>query len=478
MWTRRALVPVVVALGVVGGVIALVHTRSAAAGASWIPDLAVGIAFLLAGLVIGRRPGAEIEGLLVAGVALAWFAGDLFASVPLLYRGVLVHAALAMPRGALRQTLARVLVIAVYVASVVPLLASNQWLTLVLALAVCVAAVLADGAKRQAGLLVGGLIGLGAVVHLVAPIAADTEILTVFEVALCAVAGALAAIQAAGIRRTNVADLVVQLGPQDALADLARNDPAVVQDPAFLAAVDAAERLLTANQRLRDELTEQIHALDASRRRLLTVQDDESARLEQRLQHGPVGRLDRIAASLSGTPTANPAAAASLDSARTQAGSTRADLAAISRGLFPSAVADGSLESALHSIAASSPVPVAIELNVSRVQPQVATTVYFVCAEAVANAVRHSGATAITIRVNREAMTNDATPNLVVVEVADNGHGIADVNAGTGLLGLRDRLSIADGVLGVDSSAEAGTRIRARIPDVNRVISAGARKAR
>jgi signal transduction histidine kinase len=52
----------------------------------------------------------------------------------------------------------------------------------------------------------------------------------------------------------------------------------------------------------------------------------------------------------------------------------------------------------------------------------------------------------------------------VVVVVADDGRGGVDVNAGSGLRGLQDRLAAVDGTLSIDSPSERGTRLEARIP--------------
>jgi signal transduction histidine kinase len=52
----------------------------------------------------------------------------------------------------------------------------------------------------------------------------------------------------------------------------------------------------------------------------------------------------------------------------------------------------------------------------------------------------------------------------VVVTVADDGCGGADLDAGTGLRGLRDRVAALDGTLTVSSPSDGGTRIVAEIP--------------
>jgi signal transduction histidine kinase len=50
------------------------------------------------------------------------------------------------------------------------------------------------------------------------------------------------------------------------------------------------------------------------------------------------------------------------------------------------------------------------------------------------------------------------------VEVADAGRGGADLHAGSGLLGLQDRVAALGGSLHLDSPVGAGTRLVAEIP--------------
>jgi signal transduction histidine kinase len=77
--------------------------------------------------------------------------------------------------------------------------------------------------------------------------------------------------------------------------------------------------------------------------------------------------------------------------------------------------------------------------------------------EGMANAMRHSQADGITVRVNLSADT-------LRVEVGDDGVGGADEQAGSGLTGLRQRVESAGGTFSVSSRAGVGTRIAASIP--------------
>ena len=86
-----------------------------------------------------------------------------------------------------------------------------------------------------------------------------------------------------------------------------------------------------------------------------------------------------------------------------------------------------------------------------------ATTAYYVAAEALANALKHAEARSVVIDITHR--NGDLR-----VMVADDGCGGAAVRPGSGLAGLRDRVTATGGELAVDSSPGAGTRVEARLP--------------
>ena len=186
MMHRRGVRVLVVAVCAAGGFAAVVW-RFWGAGADpevWAPDLAVGWAFLASGFVIGDRRDGLRQGVLVAAVGAAWFLADLVPDLTFLHRGVLCHAALAMPRGRVGSASGRGVVMAGYAVTVVPVLAANEAVAVALAGAVVLVSWRAGGARREAGLVVGALLGLVAVAHLVAPDRADANLLLVYEAAL------------------------------------------------------------------------------------------------------------------------------------------------------------------------------------------------------------------------------------------------------------------------------------------------------
>jgi len=92
-----------------------------------------------------------------------------------------------------------------------------------------------------------------------------------------------------------------------------------------------------------------------------------------------------------------------------------------------------------------------------RLDESAEATAYYVISEATSNAQKHSQASAIRLRAS-------VSGGMLSVEVADDGVGGAVEEAGTGLLGLRDRVEAAGGTLEITSPAGQGTRITARIP--------------
>ncbi len=91
-----------------------------------------------------------------------------------------------------------------------------------------------------------------------------------------------------------------------------------------------------------------------------------------------------------------------------------------------------------------------------RLPSAVEVAAYFVCAEALANAVKHAHATRIVIEGDVAAGALDLT-------VTDDGVGGADLS-GSGIQGLRDRLASIGGVLEVSDTAGGGTMVSAIVP--------------
>ena len=93
----------------------------------------------------------------------------------------------------------------------------------------------------------------------------------------------------------------------------------------------------------------------------------------------------------------------------------------------------------------------------NRLPIAVETAAYFVAAEGLTNVAKYSQATHVRVSVKDR-------DGVLALEVADDGIGGADLNKGTGLRGLEDRVAAIDGHLTLDSPLGGGTRLYLVIP--------------
>jgi signal transduction histidine kinase len=239
------------------------------------------------------------------------------------------------------------------------------------------------------------------------------------------------------------------------------HDPALLDDPGLEAALSEAAHLAGSNARLQAEVRAQIAELEASRRRLLLAVDDERRRLEQRLQETAERRLTRLLPELERArhlAEADPVRAARLQRVSEQLEHSLADVSRLAAGLHPRELATGGLARAVQALAARSPVPVELELELPEHLPaEVERAAYFVCSEGLANVAKYADA-------SRARVTIAPATARLRVEVADDGRGGADPGGGTGLRGLADRVEALGGALTVDSRPRAGTRLLAELP--------------
>jgi uncharacterized protein YhfF/two-component sensor histidine kinase len=196
--------------------------------------------------------------------------------------------------------------------------------------------------------------------------------------------------------------------------------------------------------------------------RILQAADEERRRISRDLHDGVQQQLVALGywLQLAERKLADdPAEAAELlAQAREQVSDAARDLRELTRGLHPSGLSEQGLRGALASLAANSPLPIAIgEMPTRRLPEPVEVTAYFLAAEALSNAVKHAHASELAVDVRDEG-------DRAVVEVADDGAGGASADVGSGLQGLAERIEALGGRLEIESPPGAGTRLRAEIP--------------
>jgi signal transduction histidine kinase len=128
------------------------------------------------------------------------------------------------------------------------------------------------------------------------------------------------------------------------------------------------------------------------------------------------------------------------------------------RGIHPPAL-DAGLEAALVTLAARAPIPTTVRVDLpSRPPASVETMLYFAATELLANAGKHSRATACSIGIATDGDTLRLT-------VSDPGVGGAGLDgAGSGLRGLAERVRTQEGSLTISSPPGGPTMITVDIP--------------
>jgi signal transduction histidine kinase len=214
--------------------------------------------------------------------------------------------------------------------------------------------------------------------------------------------------------------------------------------------------------RLQDELRASLEDLRESRARIVEAGDTERRRLERNLHDGAQQRLIAVSQLLNlarrRLDTDAAAARDLLEGASTELTEAHEELRELARGIHPASLTMGGLRPALSVLAQRSTVPVHVEaVPEERLPATVEVAAYYLVSEALTNVAKYAQASLVTITVVRE-------DGRAIVEVADDGVGGVDLNAGSGLVGLSDRVEALSGRLEVESPPGMGTRVRAIIP--------------
>jgi len=200
----------------------------------------------------------------------------------------------------------------------------------------------------------------------------------------------------------------------------------------------------------------------ASRARIVTAADDARRRIERNLHDGAQQHLITLALEARMAEASVPAELHDLKQqlAHLTSGLREAheELQEISRGLHPAILSKGGLLPALEALAGRSAIPVTFDMAVDRRVPEaVEVAAYYVVAEGLTNAAKHSRASEVTVSAN----TDDAK---LFLSLQDNGIGGAHVGEGSGLIGLSDRVEALGGQIKFDCPPEGGTLLHATIP--------------
>ncbi|HEX4057142.1 MAG TPA: sensor histidine kinase [Galbitalea sp.] len=213
-----------------------------------------------------------------------------------------------------------------------------------------------------------------------------------------------------------------------------------------------------------ETLSQQVHDLNIARGAASSAEGHSLRRLERDIHDGPQQRLVRMQMDLA---AADRQLGDDPDKARTliaeamqQSKDALEELRALSRGFAPPILLDRGLVAALESAATRSPIPTRVVDKLparTKLPQEIERNAYFAASEALTNAIKHSGATEIDIRVSK-------SENSLVITVSDNGSGGAVAIDGHGLAGLDERMRGSGGTLEVHSPSGGPTLVSARLP--------------
>ncbi len=221
-----------------------------------------------------------------------------------------------------------------------------------------------------------------------------------------------------------------------------------------------AARILGPSERQR--LNARVRELARTRADVVVATNEQLERIERDLHDGAQARLVALAMDLGMAEeelsTDPDAARESVRKARDSALSALGELRDLSRGLRPALLQDRGLGTAVEDLTQRAPMPVAVTVtgDIERTPDSVQTAVYFVVAEALTNAAKHSRSGSARVSIER-------TEGTIAATVVDDGQGGANPE-GSGLTGLRKRVRALDGQLDVISPPGGPTVIRTEIP--------------
>jgi signal transduction histidine kinase len=207
-----------------------------------------------------------------------------------------------------------------------------------------------------------------------------------------------------------------------------------------------------------------IEELRASRKRLVSAQDEERRKLERNIHDGLQQQLVALAVRLKladATIDTDPAKThESLRALQADAGTALEELRDLARGIYPPLLADKGLAAALEAQARKAAVPTGVSTDDTGRYPQeIEAAVYFCTLEALNNVAKYAQASRAEISLAQR-------DGRLTFTVADDGIGFdADAKAyGTGMQGMRDRLDAIGGTLAVKSEPGHGTTITGTVP--------------
>jgi signal transduction histidine kinase len=207
------------------------------------------------------------------------------------------------------------------------------------------------------------------------------------------------------------------------------------------------------------DLSNAMAGLEGSRRRIAEAADIERARIEHDLHDGAQQRLIALRIKLSLTETlvaSDPVVGiAQIRALGTEVDEALEELRTLAGGVYPAILTDRGLEVALRSLAQRTPLPMHVAaVGVTRHPIQIESAVYFVCVEALQNAMKHAtAATGVWLRLTERS-------GILSFDVRDDGPGFTPTDGPQrGFRNMHDRIEAIGGRLTIEATPGRGTRV-------------------
>ena len=226
-------------------------------------------------------------------------------------------------------------------------------------------------------------------------------------------------------------------------------------------------------QRLYAELQRKEAVRSELLRRVISAQEEERKRIARELHDETGQALSLLILKVQGARTGPAAASESLAAAETLARDLVDSVSRIIFDLRPSLLDDLGLGAAIRWLVQTrleqTETAGLVEISGSerRLPAEIETAAFRVVQEAITNIVRHAHATQALVQVQ-------FTDDRVAVDITDDGVGFAVEEAdqdtspglrrGLGLMGMRERIGLLDGVFEVRSAPGEGTQVHLEVP--------------
>ncbi|WP_396640990.1 histidine kinase [Microbacterium sp.] len=211
------------------------------------------------------------------------------------------------------------------------------------------------------------------------------------------------------------------------------------------------------------QLAEAARASNVQRAGAVRSAEVERTRIERDLHDGVQPRLVSVGMTLGLAQQKvddDPAAAKALIAeAHTSTKAAITELRQLARGIHASVLDDRGLDAALSALASRSHIPVVLDVRLTaRCSKAAEAAAYFVIAESLTNAAKHSRASEVRVLVR------EREGGMLWARVEDNGIGGAHVTPGGGIDGISQRVIGAGGSFRLDSPVGGPTTVEVSVP--------------